>query len=92
MNRRTFVNSLAGTAAAMSAQSYSRILGARTIAFAWRNWAAEIEAGHVHMVQLASKYAGRNGGGLRSLEHSPGPSRRPGCRRSSERSPKNTAL
>jgi predicted dehydrogenase len=55
MNRRTFVNSLAGTAAAMSAQSYSRILGANDRIRLGQLGCGDRSHGHVHMVQLASK-------------------------------------
>jgi len=55
MNRRVFVNTVAGSAVAMSAQSYNRILGANDRIRLGQIGCGDRSHGHVHMVELASR-------------------------------------
>jgi predicted dehydrogenase len=55
MNRRIFVNTIAGSAVAMSAQSYNRILGANDRIRLGQIGCGDRSQGHVHMAELASK-------------------------------------
>ena len=52
MNRRTFVSA---SAAAMTAQSYSRILGANDRIRLGQLGCGDRSGGHVHMTQLAAR-------------------------------------
>ena len=55
MNRRTFISAASASAAAMTAQSYSRILGANDRIRLGQLGCGDRSGGHVHMTQLAAR-------------------------------------